>query len=106
MLTMKYWIALAASLLIVGSASAQPADGGGGGGGGGGRGAMRRACADDIAKLCPGVQPGGGRIGQCMREHRDALSDTCKSAMMNARAERREHGGKAQPGAPPPQPQD
>src|ERR1019366_10714037 len=42
--------------------------------------AIRAACADDAQKLCAGVQPGGGRIVACLREHKDSLSDRCKQA--------------------------
>ena len=42
--------------------------------------AIRAACADDAQKLCAGVQPGGGRIVACLKEHKDSLSDRCKQA--------------------------
>jgi hypothetical protein len=42
--------------------------------------ALRTACADDAQKLCAGVQPGGGRIVACLKEHKDSLSDQCKQA--------------------------
>jgi len=42
--------------------------------------AIQAACADDAQKLCAGVQPGGGRIVACLREHKDSLSDRCKQA--------------------------
>ena len=42
--------------------------------------AIRAACADDAQKLCAGVQPGGGRIVACLKEHKDSLSDQCKQA--------------------------
>jgi Cysteine rich repeat len=42
--------------------------------------AVRAACADDAQKLCAGVQPGGGRIVVCLKEHKDSLSDRCKQA--------------------------
>ena len=41
---------------------------------------IRAACADDAQKLCAGVQPGGGRIVACLKEHKDSLSDRCKKA--------------------------
>jgi hypothetical protein len=40
--------------------------------------AIRAACAEDAQKLCAGVQPGGGRIVACLKEHKDSLSDRCK----------------------------
>jgi hypothetical protein len=42
--------------------------------------AVRAACAEDVQKLCAGVQPGGGRIVACLKEHKDSLSDGCKRA--------------------------
>ncbi len=42
--------------------------------------AIRAACAEDAQKLCAGVQPGGGRIVACLKEHKDSLSDKCKQA--------------------------
>jgi hypothetical protein len=46
--------------------------------------ALRSACAADVQKLCAGVQSGGGRIIQCLREHKDALSAACKQAAADA----------------------
>jgi hypothetical protein len=42
--------------------------------------AIRAACAEDAQRLCAGVQPGGGRIVACLKEHKDELSDQCKKA--------------------------
>jgi hypothetical protein len=42
--------------------------------------AIRAACADDAQRLCAGVQPGGGRIVVCLKEHKDSLSERCKQA--------------------------
>jgi hypothetical protein len=44
----------------------------------------RAACATDIQALCAGVQPGGGRIFACLKEHKDKVSDGCKKAVMKA----------------------
>jgi Cysteine rich repeat len=46
--------------------------------------ALRAGCAADAQKLCAGVQPGGGRIVACLKEHKDALSDQCKQAAAQA----------------------
>ncbi|MBI3478301.1 MAG: hypothetical protein HY010_21430 [Acidobacteria bacterium] len=43
--------------------------------------AIRAACTADAQKLCAGVQPGGGRIVACLKEHKDSLSDRCKQAV-------------------------
>jgi hypothetical protein len=44
----------------------------------------RAACATDIQKLCTGVQPGGGRILACLKQHKDQVSDGCKQAVVKA----------------------
>jgi hypothetical protein len=44
----------------------------------------RAACATDIQALCAGVQPGGGRILACLKEHQDKVSDGCKQAVVKA----------------------
>ena len=41
------------------------------------------ACRGDVGQYCQGVQPGGGRIAQCLRSNKDKLSDACKSALSN-----------------------
>jgi hypothetical protein len=35
-------------------------------------------CLLDIDRLCHGVQPGGGRIRQCLKKHAAELSPACK----------------------------
>ena len=47
---------------------------------------LREACSQDVKQLCSGVQPGGGRMMQCLRDHADKVSDGCKQAMQAARA--------------------
>jgi len=101
---MKFAALAAATLLFAGSAVtgalAQPDGGMSPNGERGGGGAMRGACRADLEKLCPGVQPGGGRIGQCLREHQDQVSDSCKSALAAARARRQQMGPPADAPAP------
>jgi len=48
---------------------------------------IRAACSADIKKLCAGVQPGGGRILQCMRSHQTEISTDCQTALANAKAQ-------------------
>ena len=62
--------------------------------------AVAAACRGDAERLCPGVQPGGGRIGQCMRAHVAEMSAECRQAVMAARQSRA-----GAPVAPPPAPQ-
>jgi hypothetical protein len=40
--------------------------------------AIRTACADDAQKYCATVQPGGGRVIACLKDHKDSLSDKCR----------------------------
>jgi hypothetical protein len=81
-------ITLASALAGAGLAQDGPGAGGGG--------AIRQACAADIARVCPDAQPGPGRR-QCVMAHRDQLSDACKAAIADAMARRRA----AQPPAAP-----
>ncbi|MBI1811069.1 MAG: hypothetical protein HY035_01100 [Nitrospirae bacterium] len=37
-----------------------------------------RPCADDVAKFCKDVQPGGEGIAKCLKEHANELSPGCK----------------------------
>lgn len=52
------------------------------------RGVLRDACAEDVRTLCGGVEPGGGRIGQCLKAHRDQLSSACRAALAETRSHR------------------
>src|ERR1700683_4832300 len=45
---------------------------------------LRAGCTDDAQKFCANVQPGGGRILQCLKDHKDSLSDKCKQAAQQA----------------------
>lgn len=55
------------------------------------RAALRNACRDDVAKLCPGVKPGGGRVAACFKEKREDLSQDCRAALQQANASRRKN---------------
>lgn len=47
------------------------------------------ACKADAEKLCPGVQPGEGRLKACFKEHIKDLSPECKKDLANARKARK-----------------
>jgi hypothetical protein len=51
-------------------------------------GVLRGACGADMKALCGSVQPGGGRLRDCMREHRAQLSNSCKVAIADRMLER------------------
>jgi hypothetical protein len=48
-------------------------------------------CRSEVHTLCAGVQPGGGRIRDCMKEHRAQLSTACKVAIADRMLE---HAGR------------
>lgn len=56
-------------------------------------GGVRGACRDDVKQLCPGIQPGGGRIKQCLKDNAAKVSDGCKQALQAARAAQQGGGG-------------
>jgi hypothetical protein len=44
-----------------------------------------RPCADDVAMFCKDVQPGGGRIVQCLKQHENELSPACKQRIIETK---------------------
>jgi hypothetical protein len=42
---------------------------------------MRKACAEDVKKLCSEVKAGEGRIFQCLKQHVSDLSQGCADVM-------------------------
>lgn len=69
------------------------ADGGARGGAAGSRGMARSrwqgACAAELEKFCKDVQPGRGRIQQCLTGHEAELGEACKDALQAGRGTRR-----------------
>ena len=49
-----------------------------------GRG-IHEACQDDAQKLCKDVQPGGGGIYRCLKEHESELSPACREKLPEGR---------------------
>ncbi len=43
------------------------------------------ACRADVQKFCKDVQPGGGRIGRCLKQNEAALSRDCRDRMDEGR---------------------
>lgn len=44
-------------------------------------------CKADAERLCPGVEPGGGRIVACLKEHKMEVSVGCAKAIQKIKAE-------------------
>ena len=42
------------------------------------------ACLKDAKAQCPGVEPGGGKIRDCLKTHIKDLSDECKDVLVKA----------------------
>jgi hypothetical protein len=77
-------LALAAATVASAAASAEDSEA-----------AVLQACAADVRTLCPGLEPGGGRLKQCLREHAEKVSPECRTALREARAARA--GGQGKP---------
>ena|ERR1700722_2413807 len=43
------------------------------------------ATACNVATICPGVKPGGGRILGCLKAHQSSLSNDCLAALESSR---------------------
>ena len=49
-----------------------------------------KACAQDYQQLCKSVQPGGGRVIACLKQHEAELSAPCKTQISALAAGRRD----------------
>src|SRR5262245_22276500 len=74
-------ILLLASLLLLVAASIAPAE-------------QDHPCRTEVERVCPGVQPGEGRIRDCMRAHWLELSADCRARLEERRAWRSERGAR------------
>jgi Cysteine rich repeat len=43
-------------------------------------------CKADVARLCPGMEPGGGRIIGCLKAHKMEVSVGCAKALKAMKA--------------------
>lgn len=48
------------------------------------RAKLREVCRSDYQNYCSTVQPGGGRIKQCLLDNRQRLSEQCRKALDEA----------------------
>ena len=48
-----------------------------------------KPCAEDAAKLCQGMQPGGRGVAKCLKEHSSELSPACKKNIAKAKRKAR-----------------
>ena len=48
---------------------------------------VMRYCKPDIERLCPGVQPGSGRIAQCLKAHKMDVTVGCAKTLQKVKAQ-------------------
>jgi hypothetical protein len=44
-------------------------------------------CKADAERLCPGVEPGGGKIIACLKEHKEEVSIGCAKAIKKMKSQ-------------------
>lgn len=49
---------------------------------------IRSVCEADIKQLCPGIQPGGGRLMQCIETKQSDVSAPCREVLQAVKTER------------------
>ena len=72
---MMFW--LLPAMLMIGTTAAMAQKG---------NPAVQAACRGDAQRLCAGVQPGGGRIGECLKARIHEVSPQCLDAAKANRA--------------------
>lgn len=50
--------------------------------------ALQTYCKADIERLCPNVQPGGGRIKECLMAQKEQMSVGCAQALQKLKQEK------------------
>lgn len=46
---------------------------------------VRQACETEFNTICAGIQPGNGRLLQCLRAHPNEVSPNCKNTLISLR---------------------
>ena len=59
--------------------------------------AVEMACRDDVARLCPNVPPGGGKIIECLKAQKAQVSFGCKKALYQAHKAKQAQQGRGGP---------
>ncbi len=59
---------------------------------------VKTACASDVKSYCSGIEPKGGKLRDCMAEHRTQLSNECKLAVADRRLEKQAKRASAKTG--------
>ena len=59
--------------------------------------ALYRVCHADVARLCDGVTPGGGRIIAFLKSHAPDVSSDCRDGLLKAKAMRDKSSAPATP---------
>ena len=49
---------------------------------------IRTYCMSDIKRLCKGIEPGGGRLIQCLKTHKKEMSVGCAQALQKLKAKK------------------
>jgi hypothetical protein len=47
--------------------------------------ALEKYCKADVSRLCPGVEPGGGRVKECLMKHKEEMSVGCAKALQEVK---------------------
>ena len=51
-----------------------------------------RPCMADAARLCPNIEPGGGKQIACLKAHKEQLSPKCKEKVLQMKVNEEERG--------------
>lgn len=55
--------------------------------------ALRTYCKPDIERLCPNVEPGGGRIKECLMAQKEQMTVGCAQALQKLQQQQQQKKG-------------